>query len=432
MSEAFQQWFYHVTPYVNAHRGKTLVLCVPGEALEKLHDNTIISDIALLRSLGIRLVVVFGCDLQLELVLGAGGHDSVSAQERLIADAKVLQSYAQVVGMLYSQLNACFSMGMENSPFHGAMIEVVSGNWVTAKPYGVHEGIDYQFSGTVRKVDHVAMERHLQENRILIVPPLGYSPIGERYVLQYDDLAAQIACALQADKLIYLSSFERFLDAQGKAFREIQLPLTVKIEAKTRDMKRLFDLSKQACMAGVSRVHWVGYQRSGNLLQELFTREGSGTLISAQCFERVRTAQSEDIAAILKLIEPLEVLGVLVSRSRILLEQDIEKFSVIERDGSLIGCVALYLYLEEEMAEIACVVVEPEYQRQKKGEMLVRHIEQKAKSLSVKNLFVLTTQSSHWFQELGYTLKDVHCLPKARRETYNRARNSKILFKNIE
>ena len=167
------------------------------------------------------------------------------------------------------------------------------------------------------------------------------------------------------------------------------------------------------------------------MLQELFTRDGVGTQIVRHSAEQARAATIDDIGGILDLIRPLEAEGILVRRSREQLEMEIDHFSIIERDGMVIGCAALYPFPEEAMAEMACVAIHPEYRSSSRGDSLVAKVEERAKQMNIQKLFVLTTRSIHWFRERGFEPVEVADLPVAKQKLYNYQRRSKILLKNI-
>lgn len=430
----FQHWFHHVAPYINAHRGRTFVLCLPGEGLAEIQLANFAADVALLQSLGVHLVLVFGCRPQVDAAItqhqGSTPTEIEPGQKR-VTDPDTLDLYLQACGKAMANLSAAFSLGLPHSPLYGAAIEVLTGNWVVAQPYGIHNGVDYQFTGKVRKIHIDALKSQLGQNRLVLLPPMGYSPTGECFNLCHDELALTLASQLKAEKLIFLTGFDGLKTDKGERLNEVQLPLRSPLQLQNAQMTHEFALAERACEQNVNRVHLVSYQGVGNLLQELFTREGSGTMVTAQRIEKIRTAQLEDVSAILELTNPLESEGILVSRSQEMLEQDIAKFAVVERDNTVIGCAALYEY-EGGVAELACVAVSPEYRGQKKGNQLIHHLVQKARHMGLKGVFILTTQASHWFQEQGFESVGIEMLPKARQQGYCPARNSKIMYRSTQ
>ncbi|MGP4952489.1 amino-acid N-acetyltransferase, partial [Psychrobacter sp. T6-1] len=188
--------------------------------------------------------------------------------------------------------------------------------------------------------------------------------------------------------------------------------------------------ASKACRQGVHRTHIISYAKNGALLEELFTRDGSGTLISHDPYEEIRRATIDDVIGLTELLAPLEEQGILVSRSRERLEQEIDNYSVIERDGMVLGCAALYP-LSKDSAEVACVAVHSEYRNGSRGADLLAFLEQQARSHGLHKLFVLTTRTAHWFVEQGFEEVDADALPKERLEQYHNGRNSKVFQKTL-
>ncbi|RJG40230.1 amino-acid N-acetyltransferase [Motilimonas pumila] len=427
--------FRHSAPYINAHRNKTFVLMLGGEALDHENFQDIVSDIALLNSLGVKLVLVFGFRPQIDAALLARDLPSRFADNLRITDDQGLDVVKQVVGKLLIDIQATFSMGVVNSPMQGSRINVMSGNFMVAQPIGVRDGIDFCHTGKIRRVDTDSIRWQLNQGAIVVVPPIGYSITGEAFNLSAEEVATQVAIGLKADKIIGFCSNQGVLDDKDRVINEM-LPS----EAETRLTEltdsdsgtvRYLRAAIASCYAGVKRSHLVSYQESGALLKELFTRDGVGTQIVTESYEKVRDANIEDIGGILELIQPLEEKGILVKRSRELLESEIERFTVVERDGMIIGCAALYCFPENKMGELACVVSHPKYRRGSRGDSLVRHIEAQAIKMGLEKIYVLTTQSIHWFRERGFEPADIQDLPDKKQQMYNFQRNSKILIKSL-
>lgn len=426
-------WFRHSAPYINAHRGKTMVLLLGGEVLEHPNLTHIIDDIALLNSLGVRLVIAFGARPQIDRRLRDAGLESRFHHGMRVTDEPTLACVTEAVGRLRHLLEAKLSMGLVNSPMHGAHIQVVSGNWVTARPIGVVDGVDLCHSGSVRKVDAEAVQRLLAMNQIVLQPCIGYSPTGEAFNLSCEDVASSMAIALRADKLILFAGQPGLLDEEGRLRRELSVQEAMsRLERLNDDNARRSLLAVcRACQNGVKRAHIISYQQDGALLQELFTRDGTGTMVTDERYDEVRAATIEDVGGILELIRPLEEAGVLVRRSRELLEREIGYFTVDERDGTIIGCAALYPFVEEKMAELACVAVKDDYRKKGRGDALLAFIEKKAREQGVERLFVLTTRTAHWFVERGFQPAGVESLPARRKQLYNWQRNSKVFIKRL-
>ncbi|HAQ85107.1 MAG TPA: amino-acid N-acetyltransferase, partial [Pseudomonas sp.] len=326
------------------------------------------------------------------------------------------------------------SMDMAASPMQGARLRVASGNFVTARPIGVHDGVDYQHTGEVRRVDRKGIGRLLDERTIVLLSPLGYSPTGEIFNIACEDIATRAAIDLEADKLVLYGSERGLRDESGKLVRELrppQIPAYLERLVGTYQAE-LLDAAAQACKGGVRRSHVISYAEDGSLLNELFTRDGGdGTLVTQEQFEQLREATIEDVGGLIDLITPLEEQGILVRRSREVLEREVEQFSIVERDGLIIACAALYPIADSDSGELACLAVNPEYRHGGRGDELLERIEARARALGLKTLFVLTTRTAHWFRERGFEPSGVERLPAARASLYNFQRNSKIFEKAL-
>jgi amino-acid N-acetyltransferase len=324
-------------------------------------------------------------------------------------------------------------MDMAASPMQGARLRVASGNFVTARPIGVLEGVDYHHTGEVRRIDRKGINRLLDERSIVLLSSLGYSPTGEIFNLACEDVATRAAIDLGADKLVLYGAESGLLDEHGQLIRELrpqQVPQHLQRLGSSYQAE-LLDAAAQACRGGVKRSHIVSYAVDGALLTELFTRDGGGTLVDQEQFESLREAGIDDVGGLIELISPLEDQGVLVRRSREVLEREIGQFSIVERDGLIIACAALYPIADSDAAELACLAVNPEYRHGGRGDELLERIESRARALGLKRLFVLTTRTAHWFRERGFEPSDVSKLPSARASMYNFQRNSKIFEKAL-
>ncbi|MCW8908970.1 MAG: amino-acid N-acetyltransferase [Sedimenticola sp.] len=434
-TDLFVDWFRNTSPYIHAHRGRTVVILFGGEAVAEERFADLVHDIALLHGLGIKLVLVHGARPQIEERLGLHQAEMQYINGLRVTDEMALACVKDATGAVRVEVEALLSMGLANSPMAGANIRVVSGNFVTAQPIGIHGGIDYGHTGKVRRIDGVAIQRVVDAGAIALVPSLGYSPTGEVFNLGAADVASSVAIALGADKLIMLVEGKGISDSRGRLLTNV-IPRDV--EAMLQRRKRLpEELVQQlkhavrACRSGVKRTHLIGRQMDGALLRELFTRDGVGTLLTAEPYEEIRNAGIDDIGGILELLGPLEQSGVLVRRSRELLETEIDRFTVVELDGTIIGCASLHPYPEEQIAELAGVAVHPDYRNSGRGDALLAHMEQRAREQGIRQLFVLTTQTAHWFRERGFNPGQVKALPMARREMYNYQRNSKVFIKEL-
>lgn len=431
--QAFVSWFRNSSPYIHAHRNRTFVIGFGGEAVLGEFAN-LIHDFALLRSLGIRLVLVHGIRPQIDLRLKKQNIDSEFKNNLRITDAATLECVKEAAGTVRVEIEALLSMGLTNSPMAGAQIRVASGNFVIAKPLGVIDGTDFCHTGVVRRIDATGIHQQLDQNNVVLMSPLGYSPSGEVFNLAAEDVATEVAIALNAQKLIFLTEQDCRVSAGSKTMQQMTTD-----EAKTllqeaqlsTDIARILRASIQSCERGVERVHLVNRHQDGALLLELFTRDGIGTLISSAAFETLRPAALDDIGGILELIKPLETQGILAKRSREKLEMEINDYIVIERDGLIIGCTAFHLLKNHEMAMMACLAVHVDYQKGGRGHRLFEYLLNKARRQGLKKLFVLTTQTTHWFIERGFLNFSVETLPDELKSYYNPQRNSKILYKEL-
>nr|WP_280925695.1 MULTISPECIES: amino-acid N-acetyltransferase [Shewanella] len=426
--------FRHSAPYVNAHRGKTFVVMLGGEALAQNHFRAILNDVALLHSLGIKVVLVYGARPQIDAALAVNGIEPAYHEGVRITDEDSLKVIKQVAGALQFDITARLSMSLSNTPMQGAQINLVSGNFVIAQPLGVDNGVDFCLSGKVRRIDVQGLKRQLDNHCIVLMGPIAASVTGESFNLTAEEIATQVAIKLKADKMIGFSSQNGILDRNGDVIAELMPNDAQNIMNKLAEQgsacigtMAFLKASIDACRNGVPRCHLVSYLEDGALLQELFSREGIGTQIVTESAERLRCASIADIGGVLNLIRPLEEQGILVRRSREQLEIEIEQFMLIERDGLVIGCAALYPFEEDNAGEFACLVVHPDYRDADRGSLLLKNIINQARNRGYSRLFALTTRSIHWFLEHGFVIEDVEALPQKKKQLYNYQRRSKIL-----
>ncbi len=424
------KWFRDSSPYIDAHRDKTFVIHLSGEVFASRNFGTIVSDIALLNALGVRVVLTHGARPQIDAALMAAGFETVMAGDIRITRPEEIDAVIGAIAINKAHLEAELSKGPTNTPVKGREITTVSGNYIKARPIGILDGIDHQNTGVVRKVNQLAITSALADHAVVIVSPVGHSPSGETFNIGSSAMARDVAKALGADKLIYLIEAEGIHDDRDALISEIDLsssgPISEKLSA---EQTQVLDHCMDACNNGVERAHMVSFATDGALIEELYTRDGCGTQVTGKSYEQVRAAKIDDVAGILKLIEPLEAKGVLVKRSRELLESEIDRFIVIERDGLLISCAALYTF--DGCGELACLVTHPDYRKGNRGDRLLDKIERSAKAEGLSQLFVLTTQSADWFRERGFADTDVADLPAAKQDFYNYQRNSKVLSKAL-
>lgn len=435
-SQQYVDWFRHSAPYINSHRGRTFVVMVPGDCISKPNFTNIISDLALLPSLGVRVVVVHGSRSQIEAQLKPKGMTSTFHKGIRITSQDDMHEVLKAVGAARYILEAHFSSGLPNSPMYGSKIRVRSGNFVTAKPQGIIDGIDFQYTGKVRSVDANGILDLLNNEAMALVSPLGYSLTGEVFNLSFADVAIHIATAIGADKLIAYNDDGSICDKDGKQYRELTLLKCEKflVEQDQHNLSNTYFSLRachRACDGGVPRAHVISAAEDGALLRELYTRDGTGTMVYRDNYETIRRARIEDVVGILNLIEPLEQQGVLVKRSRERLENEIDLFTVMEKDNLIIGCASLHILKNRLTAELACVVINQSYQKGGRAAKLLMHVERQAAKLKIETLYVLTTQTAHWFLERGFIETSVSMLPVDRQELYNHQRASKVFAKSI-
>ncbi len=432
----FTTLFRGAAPYINAHRGRTFVLSISGNLIDSPRFHELIHDIALLNSLGVRLVLVHGARPQIDERLRDFELEGEIVNGLRVTTDEALLCAKEAVGTIRINIEGLLSTGLPNSPMSGANIRVASGNFVTARPLGIREGVDYLHTGEVRRIDIPAVEQLLDSGFIVLLSPLGTSPTGEIFNLSSEDVATSAAIQLQADKMISLIDESGLFDDKHQTIHELTPDQAEQLlqqrEIPEQSARQLLS-AIHACRQGLPRSHILNGSEHGVLLQELFTRDGVGTMVTAEQYDDIRAATIEDIGGIIELIQPLEAEGMLVPRSRELLEIEIDHFTVMERDGGIIGVIALYPYPEHEIAEVAGLAIHPDYQNQGRGEMLLKYIDhqlEKDKSNTIKRLFVLSTRTAHWFLQQGYQSASLTDLPIERQHLYNYKRNSKVFIRN--
>jgi amino-acid N-acetyltransferase len=457
----FVAWFRSVAPYIHNFRHRSFVVGFPGQLVKAGRLDALIQDIGLLTALGIKIVVVHGCGPQIEEQLRLRGLEGRFAKGIRITDLPTLECLKEASGEIRLDIEAAFSQGLPNTPMANSAIRVVSGNFVSARPMGIVQGVDFQHTGLVRKVDRAGIRAALDYGSVVLLSPLGFSPTGEAFNLSMEDIAVATAIALDADKLIFLTEIEGVCDAEGELISEIseagaRLLLAQETSAgqatsgatsgATREApgsparsdpanasaREYLRAALRAAEGGVERSHLVPFSTDGSLLLELFLHDGVGSMVVEETLEALREATLDDLGGIVSVIRPLEEDGTLIRRDPGTVERDIERFSVIEHDGVIFGCAALYPFPNAGMGEMACLAVSESAQGQGDGERLLRHIEQRAKAAGLRSLFVLTTRTMHWFIKRGFVPANADQLPPERRNFYDRLRNSQVLIKDLQ
>ena len=433
-TEAFVKWFRSATPYIHRWGGATFVIAFGGEVLEDGEFQQLTHDINVLVSLEVRVVLVHGTRPQIEKQMREHGVTPRYVANRRVTDDKALSCVKEANGIVRVEMEALLSMELANSPMWGADIRVSSGNFVTAKPVGVVNGVDFQHTGEVRKIDAEGIRRRLEDDEVVLISPLGFSPTGDVFNCTLEDVATSTAIALAADKLIFLTETAGALDAKGKLISELTVREASDLAASNNlpeDVQVYLPCAIKACSQGVKRSHLISRHVDGALLIELFTHHGIGTMVVPESPEHIRVATLEDVPGIVQILEPLEQQGVLVKREREALERDIGRFFVIESEGNILGCAALYHFPDRQTAELAALAVNPFYRDGGRGERLLAHAEAKARATGLKSIFVLSTRTTHWFLERGFVETDPGWLPERKQALYNYDRRSKVFVKEF-
>ena len=434
-TEAFVKWFRAATPYIHRWGGSTFVIGFGGEVLADGEFQQLTHDINVLVSLEVRVVLVHGTRPQIEEQMRQHGVTPRYVANRRVTDGEALACVKEANGIVRVEMEALLSMELANSPMWGADIRVSSGNFVTAKPVGVVNGVDFQHTGEVRKVDAAGIRRRLDDHEVVLVSPIGFSPTGDVFNCTLEDVATSTAIALGADKLIFLTETAGALDAKGRLISELTVKQAEELIAGNgglpEDVQIYLPCAVKACSFGVKRSHLISRHVDGALLIELFTHHGIGTMVVPESPEHIRPALPGDLPGIVQILEPLEQQGVLVKRERESLERDLDHFFVIESEGNILGCAALYPFPDQKAAELAALAVNPFYRDGGRGERLLAYAEARARSMGMKSLFVLSTRTTHWFIERGFVETDPQRLPETRQALYNYDRRSKVFTKEL-
>ncbi len=441
----FVPWFRSVAPYIHAHRGKTFVVAISGDLIAAGKLATFAQDLSLLQAMGIKVVLTHGFRSQVEEQLREKGHASRYSHGMRITDSMALDCAQEAAGQLRYEIEAAFSQGLPNTPMAGAQVRVLSGNFITARPVGIVDGIDFMHTGLVRKIDAMSIRRAIDSGAMVLLPPFGFSPTGEAFNLSMEDVATAAAIALQADKLIFVTEVRGLPqditqadDPNCEIDQELSLADAERILAalpnptQPTDTAYYLQHAVKAGKNGVERVHIIPYKLDGALLMEVFTHDGVGTMIVDEKLESLREATVDDVGGILQLIEPFERDGTLIKRDRTEIERDIDQYTVIEHDGVIFGCASLHPYPEARTAEMAALTVSPAVQGTGDGERILKRVEQRAKAMGLDSLFVLTTRTMHWFIKRGFQQVDPAWLPEARKRKYNWDRRSVVLVKHLK
>lgn len=435
---SFIQNFRLSAKYINQFNQNIFVIAISGYVFNEDQFEKIAQDINLLHSLNIKIILVYGARPQVESILIKN-----KIPERLVKNMRVtcnaaLKHVIEVNGAIRIKIEATLST--IKSVSEG--MHLSSGNFLTAMPIGVVDGIDMEATGKVRRVNVESIKNKLNHHEIVIVSPIGYSPMGQIFNLSYEETAANIAAAINADKLIYYVDANGILNERGELIPELtsekahKLISHIEEKPSPESAQNLsyddFNILKSSVFAiknNIKKVHLINRHIDGSIIEELFTEKGSGTILTEFALEKFRKAKEADIKNIYRILSPLEKRKVLIERNLNQIKETINQFYIIEHDKKFVGCVSFNSF--KESIELASFSIEPKYQRLGFGKKLLKFCELEAKKLKYDEIFILTTQSEHWFAENGFKEKSKELMPTFKKKTYQSERNSKYLTKKL-
>lgn len=433
---AFVEDFRELAPYIHYLRGKTLVVAIDDVLLDKQYLSSLAADFNLISALGIRLVLVHGYQFAVNQRLGL--EEMGENHENRAVDEIMLSVIQEVCGRGVFNIQAALTLGYAHAPQRPARLRVSMGNYLTAQPMGVIQGVDRLYAGKVRRVDNTAIERCLENQSVVLISPLATSLVGQSYVLSLYETAKAVAVSLQAEKLIFLTPDAAILNTQGQVCTNLTAGEARAMLDNIGNMKKpnqavILHYAIEAVQQGVPRVQILSGCDNGGLIRELFTRDGVGTSIARDNFMCVRSACERDITDMIALTRPLVERGILLERSHDYFERHIRDFFVLEHDCQIYGCVALKLFAEcEDVAELACLVVADEVRKSHYGDDLLAYVVKQAQLLGKKRLFALSTHTADWFLERGFQAACLADLPKQRQAEYIASgRQSKIMVLSL-
>ena len=418
--------------YINRFKDRTFVIKIESSLLTNPFFPVLIKDISLLHHMGIRIVLVPGAKTRIDEVLATYGMQCATIDSIRVSPPEAIPFIKMAA---FDVSNTIMTKLAENDT------NAVIGNWVRARGIGVRKGIDFQSSGLVEKLKTEIIQNVLQDGLVPIFPNIGWNSQGKPYNLSSNELAFTVARELHAAKLFFITDFggisaqglsiPKGVDVSSEGFvSQLTVDETKKLiegnDDQAQGAMELASFAYRACKSGVERVHIIDGRIEGMILKEIFSNRGFGTMIYANQFENIRPMAHADIPEVLSLMRPAIDDGILVPRTEDQLEQKLADYVVHEVDGTLHGCGAMHVFSGGK-AEIAGIAVDETYGNQGVGRKIVSFLLEKASSLKLKKVFILTTQTADWFSKLGFVKADVADLPKERQQTYNKNRKSLVL-----
>lgn len=429
MDTNFISAFREAAPYIHYLNGKTIVLSVGSHIVRSENFPRLARDIALLNSLGMKIVIIHGVRGFLE----DNGMDGDYVRDYRVTTHEAMEEIKRSCGSLRLDIEAALGMCFLNTPANTAKLSIAGGNFISAQPLGVLDGVDMQRTGQVRKIDSEQIKRCLANNQIVLISPVGHSLAGVSYNLTLPETSAAVASALNAEKLVFLCRADGILDEQGAVIPDLSIKDALQYCQKNpqhEDIMRSFQAAQTALKNGVSRVQMINGFENGALLKELFTRTGCGTALANNSLTQIRPAEMRDIPDIMRLIDPLVQRGNLLPRTKDEIEKHLAEFAVAEHDRLVYGCAALKSFADDQAGEIYCLAVSEKGRGMGYGDLLLEYIENISVKQGITQLFALTTRTADWFVERGFCESHLDNLPTIRRKQYiENKRNSKIFVK---
>ena len=417
-----------ILQYIPSFRETTFITAIDGAIVREENFASILLDVAVLRSLNIRVVLVHGAAAQ----IGALAREQNIQPSDLVGNGVTDAATLRLALTAANRLTHEILEGLSANDLRAAC-----SNAVIAHPLGILQGVDHQFTGKVERVDVELLQTLLSQGIVPVVPPLGFDGDGKTYRVNSDVVAVALAAALKAIKLILITTEDGLL-MQGELFRQLPVAQLDNLLAKHKGEFSVDALSKAqnasaACRAGVQRVHIINGRVDEGLLAEVFSNEGVGTLIYADQYQQIRKAMKKDVRAIFKLTKPSVASDELVKRTRSTIEKQLGDYFIFEIDRNPVACVALHVYPEQKQGELACLYVSSSHENQGIGLKLIQFVENKAREMGLTELVTLSTQAYTYFiSKGGFSEGSPDDLPPARREKYDQSgRNSKVLIKKL-